>query len=148
MEDVDLEPLHGPGRHRGQRRVDLLELLERDALGVGQRRSRRLGGGRSGRPGRRGGRTRGTRVAAFSEREDGEHDRQNGDQDRQADPNHQPLAPGAIAPPVCGRDLDEDRGSLVEPLGGLVVDGCGRVLLGIWGEGRHRRFLVLDGTAR
>jgi hypothetical protein len=45
-EDVDLELLDHACRDCGQRGVDLLELLERDAFSVGQRRRRRVRRGR------------------------------------------------------------------------------------------------------
>ena len=125
MQDVDLELLHRSGGYRGQRRVDLRELLERDALGVGQRRSGRLRRGHRKRLGGRGDRRRG-RLIRLEHAEDGDHDRHHRDQDGQSEPDHQPLAPGTIVPELSSRDLDLHRRSLVESLGDLIVDGFAR----------------------
>jgi hypothetical protein len=50
---------------------------------------------------------------------------------RQDEAEQHPLAPGSIAPPVGGGDLELDRRSLVEPLGRVVVDRRRLVACGI-----------------
>jgi hypothetical protein len=121
LEDVDGELLDAPGRDGGQRRVDLLERLELDALRVGQRGCLRRGRDR-GRGGALDDRGRLTRALA-RESERADHEREDRDQAGQARAHHRPFALRAFS--VGRRPWDAFSGVVVDVRGGRAGDVVG-----------------------
>ena len=142
LHDVDGEPLDGARRHGGERRVDGVELLELDALRVGER-GRGLVGRGDGHRGRRGADGRCRRraaVVADEQRGEGDDGAEHGDERGQPEAHHHPLAPDLCT--VVG------PGRLGEALSGVVlgrqerrVDGAGGRSLLFGDRGGHGSFL-------
>jgi hypothetical protein len=102
LHDIDVELLDRAGRHRRQRRIDSLERLERDALGLRERWSGRRAGLLDDLRGRRADDAGGLVAVGLREGDDRDDRGHDGDERGQAEADRDPLAPHLLR--RLGRD--------------------------------------------